>query len=146
LPINLFLTFIAIFSSLLFPALFFFAALYKNIDFPFFFAFPANAMTAQLNEAKDKLASLTHSLKSVQVCGKGNFRVSRELLNSLSLSFAHSLDGEILSMMQCEALKGKLLCGNVCLNMKFIRVFSPCMKNISICSLITLPPFSPHTT
>ena len=29
----------------------------------------------QLSEAKDKLASLTHSLKSVQVCGKGKIEL-----------------------------------------------------------------------
>ena len=30
-----------------------------------------NIFFSQLNEAKDKLAVLTHSLKSIQVCGKG---------------------------------------------------------------------------
>lgn len=30
-----------------------------------------DTVASQLNEAKDKLAVLTHSLKSIQVCGKG---------------------------------------------------------------------------
>jgi hypothetical protein len=43
---------------------------HKIIDFPF------NVTSWQLNEAKDKLMGLTHSLKSVQVCGKGKFELS----------------------------------------------------------------------
>lgn len=31
-----------------------------------------DSVSSQLKEAKDKLAVLTHSLKSIQVCGKGN--------------------------------------------------------------------------
>lgn len=30
-------------------------------------------LVAQLNEAKEKLAQLTQSLKSIQVCGKGAY-------------------------------------------------------------------------
>ncbi|CAG9801991.1 unnamed protein product [Chironomus riparius] len=39
-----------------------------------------DTVAAQLSEAKDKLASLTHSLKSVQVCGKDCQLTSKDLM------------------------------------------------------------------
>lgn len=71
-----------------------------------------DTMILQINEAHEKLSSLTHSLKSIQICGKGSW-----------LHFVQQYSLHILYFPECQLTSKDLIVNYDCMTKVWIASF-----------------------